>query len=337
MSNVIHNEDMPQKSLNRNLHSAKRNKNDDFYTQLTDIEKELRHYKRHFRNKVVLCNCDDPCISNFFHYFSHNFEHLGLKKLITTCYKNDQMDLFSQNDAERAIYLEYNGDKNGNRIPDPKEIGIKELKGNGDFRSEECIKLLKQSDIVCTNPPFSLFREYINQLVEYEKKFLIIGNYNAVTYKEIFPLIKENKMWLGVTLDGRNIWFRIPDWYEKYHKIEDGVKYAFVAGVVWFTNLSHKKKNEELILVKKYKGNETEYPKYDNYNAIEVSKVVNIPKDYKGVMGVPITFLNKYNPNQFEIVGSNRGRNQDPEGIYGRGSLINGKETFKRIFIKRRK
>jgi len=294
-----------KKSLNKNLHAAKRNKNDEFYTQLTDIEKELRHYKQHFKNKTVLCNCDDPRISNFFHYFSYNFEHLGLKKLITACYKNDQIDLFSQNDKERAIYLEYEGDKNGNRIPDLEEIGIKELNGNGDFRSPECIELLKEADIVCTNPPFSLFREYVAQLIEYDKKFLIMGNINAVTCKEIFPLIKENKVRLGVTLDGRNTWFRVPDHYEKYDKIEDGKKYAFEARVVWYTNLHHKKKKEELILIRNYKGNEKDYPKYDNYDAIEVSRVANIPKDYDGVMGVPITFLNKYNPKQFEIIDIN--------------------------------
>jgi hypothetical protein len=254
------------------------------------------------------------------------------------------MDLFSQNDKERAIYLEYEGDKDGNKISDPKEIGVKYLEGNGDFRSDECIELLKSADIVCTNPPFSLFREYIAQLMEYKKKFLIIGNYNAVTYKEIFPLIKENKMWLGVSLDGRNVWFEIPDWYEKYHKIEDGKKYAFVAGVIWFTNLPHKKRNEELILVKRYKGNEKNYPKYDNYNAIEVSKVVNIPKDYKGAMGVPITFLNKYNPNQFEILGSDYDVKMGllPEivrsswkGKIDRG-YINGKRIYARILIRRR-
>jgi phenolic acid decarboxylase len=281
-------------SLNRNLHTAKRNKNDEFYTQLADIERELAHYRKHFKNKVVLCNCDDPRVSNFFYYFSYNFGFLGLKKLITTCYQNDQIDLFSQNDKEEAIYLEYTGTKNENEVPSLEEIGINRLKGNGDFRSKECVELLKQADIVCTNP----------------QKFLIIGNYNAVTYKEIFPLIKNNKMWLGVTLDGRNVWFGIPDYYEKYHKIENGMKYAFVPGVGRYKRILIKrreitnKRNEELILVKSYKGNEQHYPKYDNYDAIEVSRVINIPKDYNGVMGVPITFLNKYNPEQFEIVGN---------------------------------
>jgi len=313
-------------SLNMNMLAARRNKNDEFYTQLTDIEKELKYYRTHFKNKVVLCNCDDPSMSNFFHYFSYNFEALGLKKLITICYKNQDRDLFSKGDKEKAIYLEYEGDKDGNRIPDPKEIGIKYLEDDGDFRSEECIELLKQADIVCTNPPFSLFREYVAQLMKYEKKFLIIGLLGAAIYKGIAPLIKDNKMWLGCSLDGRNIWFRIPDNYEKYHKIENGTKYAFVAGTVWYTNLSHKKRNEKLILTQKYEGNESVYQKYDGYAAIEVSKVKNIPTDYDGVMGVPISFLNKFNPEQFEIV----------EFVNGGNITIDGKHTYNRILIKRK-
>ncbi len=193
---------MGTRSSNKNLHKASQAKKDEFYTQLSDIEKELGHYKNHFKNKVVLCNCDDPRVSNFFHYFSYNFENLGLKKLITTCYKNQQPDLFSRNDSEKAIYLEYSGDKNNNKVPDPEEIGIKHLQGNGDFRSEECIGLLKQVDIVVTNPPFSLFREYVAQLIKYKKKFIIIGHQNAITYKEIFKLIKENKLWMGYGFDG---------------------------------------------------------------------------------------------------------------------------------------
>jgi len=185
------------KSLHSNFKKARASKNDEFYTQLTDIEKEIRHYKNHFNGKTVFCNCDDPRISNFFHYFSYNFEALGLKKLITTCYKNQNIDLFSTHQSERAIWLEYTGDKNGDRIPNPEEIGINQLQGNGDFRSAECIELLKQADIVVTNPPFSLFREYVAQLIENDKKFLIIGNGNSITYKEIFKNIKENKLWLG--------------------------------------------------------------------------------------------------------------------------------------------
>jgi hypothetical protein len=242
--------------LNKNLHAAKRNKNDEFYTQITDIEKELRHYKDYFKNKTVLCNCDDPRISNFFLYLSYNFEHLGLKKLIAVCYKNQEINLFSNHDKESAIYLEYNGDKNGNKVPDIEEIGIKELKGDGDFRNKECIELLKQADIIITNPPFSLFREYLAQLIKYEKKFLIIGSYNAVTYKEVFPLIRDNKMWLGCN-------------FVKEFLTPEGQIKKF-GNIVWYTNLPHKKRNEELILFKTYEGNEKEYPKYDNYDAIEV-------------------------------------------------------------------
>ena len=198
---------------NKSLHAANRAKNDEFYTQLSDIENELRHYKHHFKDKTVYCNCDDPRVSNFFHNFSYNFEHLSLRKLIATCYKNQNSDLFSQNDSEQAVYLEYTGDKDGNGIPTPDEIAVKPLKGDGDFRSEECIKLLKQADIVVTNPPFSLFREYVAQLVEYGKHFIIIGNKNAITYKEIFPLIKDNKMWLGSTPMGTDMLFGVPDNY----------------------------------------------------------------------------------------------------------------------------
>jgi hypothetical protein len=290
-----------EKSSNKNLHQAKNNKKDEFYTQLSDIANELRHYKHHFKDKVVYCNCDDPRVSNFFHYFAYNFEHLGLKKLITTCFKNQDADLFSENESEKAIYLEYTGDKNGNKVPDIEEIGVHELKGDGDFRNPESIELLKQADIVVTNPPFSLFREYVAQLIEYDKKFIILGNQNAITYKEIFKLIKENKMWLGYSLDGRNIWFRIPDNYETYHKIEGEEKYAFVASTIWYTNLEHNKRFQEIILHKKYQIED--YPKYENYDAINIDKVVNIPYNFDGKMGVPITFLHKYNPDQFEIIG----------------------------------
>lgn len=327
---------MAKKTVNRNLNEAKANKKDEFYTQLADIEVELRNYKEHFKGKVVYCNCDDPRLSNFFHYFSYNFEHLGLKKLIATCYKSQNMDLFSQNDSEQAIYLEYSGDKNGNKVPDPDEIGIKPLKGDGDFRSAECLELLAEADIVVTNPPFSLFREYLAQLIKYDKDFLIIGAQNAITYTDIFPSIKENKLWLGLTMNSSNRWFQVPDDYENYHKIENEKKFAFVAGVVWYTNLSHSKRNEDIVLYKKY--NTEEYPTYDNYNAIEVRKVKEIPRDYKGVMGVPVSFLHKFNPEQFKIVGSNRGVGQDiKNGVYGRGTFLNGKETFKRLFIKNKK
>jgi hypothetical protein len=296
---------MTVKAQNSNLHKAKNSKKDEFYTQLSDIERELKHYKSHFKGKVVYCNCDDPRISNFFHYFSYNFEKLGLKKIITTCYKNQNMDLFSQNDSEQAIYLEYDGDKDGNSVPDPKEIGIKPLKGDGDFRSKECIELLKQADIVVTNPPFSLFREYVAQLTEYDKNFLIIGNVNAITYKETFRLIKENKLWLGASIHSGDREFGVPDDYPlnaaSCRVDDEGRKFIRVKGVRWFTNLDYKERHEDLILYKKY--NPEEYPQYANYDAIEVSKTADIPMDYKGKMGVPITFLDKYNPEQFEIIG----------------------------------
>ena len=313
---------------NNKLHKAMKNKNDEFYTQLADIENELRHYREYFKDKVVFCNCDDPRVSNFFHYFSYNFEYLGLKKLITTCYKNQNMNLFSQNKNEKAIYLEYTGVKGNNKIPDINEIGIKALNGDGDFRSEECIELLKQADIVVTNPPFSLFREYVSQLIDYNKKFIIVGAKTAIGYKEIFKLIKENKIWLGYTPKLKT--FRVPDDYEgNLMVIENGVKYVKnVGNVGWFTNLDVKYRHNDLILNKKY--NEKEYPKYDNYDAIEVSRTSDIPLDYDGIMGVPITFLEKYNPNQFEIIRFRKGNDN-------KDLSINGKYLFSRILIRRKK
>lgn len=317
-------------SDNRMLQAAARAKKDEFYTQLCDIENELQHYREHFRGKTVLCNCDDPRISNFFHYFSHNFEALGLKRLITTCYKNQDRDFFSHNDSEQAIMLVYEGDKNGNRTPDPEEIGIVPLKGDGDFRSVECIALLREADIVVTNPPFSLFREYVAQLMAYNKKFIIMGNQNAITYKEIFPLIKEDRMWLGVSMDGRNHYFGVPDDYpltEKTGIIVDGQKFAFVKSVVWFTNLENNKRQTPLILHRKF--DLVAFPKYDNYDAINVDKVADIPVDYEGVMGVPITFLHKYCPEQFEIVKFRKG--DDDKDL-----SINGKCPYFRILIRHR-
>jgi len=326
------------KTLNKNLNKAKSSKKDEFYTQLTDIEKEMKHYKKHFKGKVVYCNCDDPRVSNFFHFFSYNFEKLGLKKLIATCYKNQELDLFSQNESEQAIYLEYEGDKNGNNIPDKEEIIVKPMNGDGDFRNEESIELLKQSDIIVTNPPFSLFRDFISQLIDYDKKFIVLGNQNAIIYTEIFPYIRDGKLWLGVD-NGGTKWFQVPQDYEiktkTRIKTENGKKYFSMGSIMWYTNLDTKKRHEELILYKKYTPEE--YPKYDNYDAIEVAKYAEIPLDYNGVMGVPITFLDKFNPDQFEIIGSNRGIGQDPKGIYGRGSFLNGKETFKRLFIRNKK
>lgn len=284
----------------RNLNKAKVAKKDEFYTQLADIENELRHYKEHFRGKTVLCNCDDPRVSNFFHYFSYNFEYLGLRKLIATCYKNQEMDLFSQHDSERAIWLEYNGDLDGNRIPDPEEIGIHYFQGDGDFRSKECIELLKEADIVVTNPPFSLFREYVAQLIEYDKKFIIVGHQNAITYKEIFPLLKDNKMWLGYGFKGGAAHF-ISNYQDMATAGDHKEGMIRVSGVNWFTNLNIDKRNEEIILFKHYSPDE--YPKYENFDAIEVSKTAEIPCDYDGAMGVPITFLDKYCPEQFRIIG----------------------------------
>lgn len=284
----------------RNLNLAKESKKDEFYTQLEDINNELRHYKEHFRDKTVLCNCDDPRISNFFTYFAYNFEYLGLKKLITTCYKNQDSDLFSQNKSEQAVYLVYEGDKNGNNMPDINEIGVKSLKGDGDFRSKECIELLKEADIVVTNPPFSLFREYVAQLIEFDKKFLIIGHQNAVSYKEIFPLIKKNKLWLGYGFKGGAGHF-ISHYEDTATAGDHRNGMIRVSGVNWFTNLDIQKRHEALIIYKNYDA--VEYPKYENFEAINVNKTDEIPCDYDGIMGVPITFMDKYNPEQFEIIG----------------------------------
>lgn len=327
---------MSKQSQNTNLHSAKNAKKDEFYTQLSDIEKELKHYKEHFKDKTVLCNCDDPRVSNFFHYFSYNFEQLGLKKLIATCYKNQDADLFSQNDSEKAIYLEYTGDKNGDNTPNADEIGIKHLRGDGDFRSLECIELLKQADIVVTNPPFSLFREYVTQLIEYKKEFIIVGSQNAITYKEIFTYIKENKIWLGY--NSGDMSFKVPNHYEeketRFWEDEKGQKWRSLGNICWFTNIDISKRHEDLILYKKYTPEE--YPKYDNYDAININKIVDIPYDYEGLMGVPITFMDKYNPEQFEIKGIDRVLVQEITGKVSR-FLINGKEIYARIVIRNKR
>lgn len=344
---------MSKKSLNRSLHAAKATKQDEFYTQLSDIEKELRHYTAHFKGKTVLCNCDDPRVSNFFHYFSHNFEKLSLKKLITTCYKSDSADLFSTHDVERGKYLVYEGDKDGDRRPGPDETAIRDLKGNGDFRSPECVALLKEADIVVTNPPFSLFREYVEQLMEHDKKFLIIGNYNAISYKEIFSLLKTNKIWLGYS---HPVAFIVPDHYEmrevRSWRDEEGRNWRSLGNACWFTNLDIAKRHEKLILFKNYK--DSDYPPYDNYDAIEVSKYADIPADYDGAMGVPLTFLEKYNPEQFEILGiTDRGnvwglktreytREDTPNAndLNRRAAIKVGKTykpTYARLLIRRKK
>ena len=326
---------MPAKTTqNKDLNEAKAAKKDEFYTQLSDIERELLHYKHHFRGKTVLCNCDDPRVSNFFDYFARNFEFLKLKKLVTSCYKNQRPDIFSHHDSEKAIYLEYTGDLNNNRVPDPDEIGVKPLQSDGDFRNSECIALMRQADVVSTNPPFSLFREYVALLVEHKKNFLIIGNINAVSYKEIFQLIKENKLWLGPSIRSGDREFGVPEYYPleaaSCRIDSDGKKFIRIKGVRWFTNLDHKTRHEDMTLYKKYSADE--YPKYDNYDAINVDKTVDIPVDYAGVMGVPITFLDKYNPDQFEIIGQMATTKID-EFNFGY-PYIQGKKKYARILIR---
>lgn len=330
-------------SKNTSLGNARNNKEDEFYTQLSDIEKELSHYKNHFKDKTVLCNCDDPRISNFFNYFALKFDELGLKRLITTCYKNQEVDLFSQNDCEKAVWLDYYGNPNDPTNTDFSTVEIKEMKGDGDFRSTECIELLKQADIVVTNPPFSLFREYVDVLMKYEKKFLIIGSQNNITYKEIFKLFKENKIWLGYKAG--DMAFKVPDYYApretRYWQDETGQKWRSMGNICWYTNLDIAKRHEDLILYKHY--SEEEYPKYDNYDAINVGKVSDIPIDFEGAMGVPITFLDKYNPEQFEILNANdyRRNEQVPIKLHGlikdKESSIKGKPVYVRILIKRKR
>lgn len=288
---------------NSNLHKAKDAKNDEFYTQLTDVSKEMMHYKEHFKDKIVFCNCDDPTWSAFWKYFHLNFAELGLKKLISTHYDREGI----------AYKMEYTGGDDNNI-----EIGVKtSLEGNGDFRNKECIDILDKADIVVTNPPFSLFREFVAMLMEHDKKFLIIGSQNAITYKEFFPLLKDNKVWLGCN--------SVKEFIQP-----DGSIKKF-GNICWFTNLDVAKRHEKLILWKTY--NPEEYPKYDNYNAIEVSKVSEMPVDYDGVMGVPITFLDKYNPEQFEIIGLDR-YTVPKQYLVGGRVAINNKPTYARILIK---
>ena len=363
---------------NSNLHRANKEKNDEFYTQLADVEKELKHYKEHFKGKVIFCNCDDPYESNFFKYFAMNFNFLGLKKLICTCYDSSpiaytQLSLFADepqkivlNKNRRAYKIEisevldYNGD-GAVDLADVKHLlqndknSLTLLDGNGDFRSAECIEMLKQADIVVTNPPFSLFREYVSQLIEYDKKFIIIGNQNAITYKEIFPLFPTNRIWLGYNAGSHS--FEVPNTFERNNTyIENGKKYAKFGNICWFTNIDIKKRHENLLLYKNYTLEE--YPKYDNYDAINVNKLAEIPCDYYGVMGVPITFLDKYNPEQFEIVAFRKGDDGKDlvyslsrNGTGGGGTqfshtsessyddvirpIINGKQIYRRITIRK--
>ena len=325
---------MPNGQLNANLARARNAQNDEFYTQRSDIENELRHYKHHFKGKVVYCNCDDPSISEFFHYFSQSFQYLGLKKLITTCFQSQERDFFSRHDSEKAIYLEYHGERDGENMPDIEEIGVKHLKSDGDFRNDECVELLKQADVVVTNPPFSLFREYVAQLVEYDKKFIIIGNQNAVTYKDFFPLLKDNKLWIGYNSGGME--FKIPDHYEERETgcrtDEDGQKWQSFGNIAWYTNLDISKRHEPLTLYKRY--SEENYPKYDNYDVINVNRISEIPMDYDKEMGVPITFMNNHNPDQFEILGI---ANSARWIGYKCHTIIGGKKIYNRIIIRRKK
>ena len=351
---------------NKALSAAGQAKKDEFYTQLVDIENELRHYKEHFKGKVVFCNCDDPYESNFFKYFAINFNHLGLKKLICTCYAGSpvvytQLSLFGDEEVigeepsdkkPYKIEITHVDDLNGDGAVDLTDVELllrsvdgkpTLLEGDGDFRSQECIELLKQADIVVTNPPFSLFREYVAQLMKYDKQFLIIGSQNNVTYKEIFPLLKDNKLWLGYK--SGDMAFTVPDSYEaretRFWVDENGQKWRSLGNICWFTNLDIKKRHEELVLFRNYSADK--YPHYDNYDAIEVSKVSEIPCDYIGTMGVPITFLDKYNPEQFEILGINAGRDEfecrpskryvnpiqhNPNGTVTNGSKANTRSTL---------
>lgn len=293
------------------LDNAKVNKKDEFYTQLIDIEKEMIHYTKHFKNKIVYCNCDNPEFSNFWKYFYDHFTELELRALYATFY------------GERASFYRYDGEN----------VIITQLQGNGDFRSDECIQILEQSDVVVTNPPFSLFREYISQLDSYNKDFLIISNINAITYKEVFPLIQANKVWLGVCF-GRGIsGFIVPDSYELYGTEtmvnENGERIISTNNCMWLTSLDNEKRHQPIELVKKYKGNEDAYPFYDNYCGINVNKTQDIPADYMGAMGVPITFLNKYDPEQFEIIKFRKG--DDDKDL-----RVNGKAPYFRILIKRK-
>lgn len=314
---------------NKDLRKASKAKKDEFYTQLSDIEKEMYYYQDHFKNKIIFCNCDDPEDSNFWKYFELNFTRLGLKKLVATHYDTEK----------RSYKLEIVRDEDGDGIITSKDIIKTPLRQNGDFRSPECIEILQESDIVITNPPFSLFREFVHLLMEYNKKFIIIGNQNAITYKDFFPLIKDNKVWLGASIHSGDREFRVPDNYPVksagYRIDDEGQKYIRVKGIRWWTNLDYPQRHEDLILYKKYTPEE--YPKYDNYNAINVDKTSDIPVDYDGVMGVPITFLDKYNPSQFQLLGiMNTG--EENKGIryentpHGR-PLINGKELYLRVLI----
>ena len=343
---------------NSNLHMSRADKADEFYTQLSLIENELKHYKGHFKGKAVFCNSDDPFESNFFKYFAMNFNSLGLKKLIATCYATSpilytQLNLFGdeivvskEENTKKPYKIEITEvtDENQDGRTDLADVEyllrnrkntLTLLEGDGDFRSPECVELLKQADIVVTNPPFSLFREYMAQLMEYEKDFIIIGNQNAITYREILPLIRDNKVWLGY--NNGHFWFKVPDTYEEkktdFKIDENGQKWRRMGNICWFTNLDIEKRHEDIPLFRTYSPDT--YPKYDNYDAIEVSRTADIPCDYYGVMGVPITFMQYYNPNQFEILGDSR--YHDGQNYSDDINVINGKTLYRRILIRRRK
>ena len=365
---------------NSNLKDSVRQKQDEFYTQLSLIENELKHYREHFRGKTVLCNCDDPYESNFFKYFAMNFNSLGLKKLITTCYATspvigEEMPYFVDKGGQLSFIEQPNStpvqkdskekrpykveitevtDENGDGRVDLADVEylmrnrhntMTLLDGDGDFRSPECVELLKQADIVVTNPPFSLFREYMTQLIEYKKFFVIIGNQNAVAYKEVFPLLASNIIWLGY--NSGHFWFKVPDSYEEkktdFKIDETGQKWRRMGNICWFTNLDIEKRHEDMPLFRTYSPEK--YPRFDNYDVINVDRVVDIPCDYPGVMGVPITFMSQYNPEQFEIVeGSNRygilnvwEMNDEIQAKHSHGNNINGKATYFRIHIRNRK
>ena len=344
---------------NKILNAAKTAKKDEFYTQLTDIERELQHYWQHFKGKTVLCNCDDPYESNFFKYFALRFNQLGLKKLICTCYNGSPVqgnelilhfEGFDDEPKKVAYKVEITEvkDMNGDGAVDLSDVryllqndkNVMTVLETGDFRSKECVELLKEADVVVTNPPFSLFREHVGQIMKYGKKFLVIGNVNAISYKEIFQLIRDDKTWLGYK--SGNMAFKVPDDYEeratRFWIDADGQKWRSMGNICWYTNLDIKKRHEELDLVCHYSPEE--YPNYDNYDAIEVSKTAEIPCDYEGVMGVPVTFLDKYCPEQFSLLGMCASSyNAEIVGIPFLGGkdgrpLINGKNTYARIFIR---
>ena len=318
---------MSRQATNKLLQKAKKSKSDEFYTQLCDIDRELQYYPHSFVDKVVYCNCDDPLTSNFFRFFKENFHRLRLRKLIASCYKEKTDNLFDTQSNQKAYYCEYKGEDN-------TPLQIIPFVEDGDFRSSECIELLKQADIVVTNPPFSLFREFVSQIVKYKKKFLVIGNVNAITYKEIFDLIQRNEAWLGVNL-GRGIsGFIVPDHYDQYGTEvsinKEGQKVIATNSCLWLTNLESNNRPEDIVLTKYYLGHEDTYPKYDNCDGINVSRTQDIPNDYYGLMGVPITFLHKYNPDQFEIVRFRKGDD-------GKDLRINGKCPYFRILIRNKR